>query len=112
MSADGSGQRRLTFKGTYNTTPEWSPKGDAIVFTARDERNAFDIFTVDLAGALTRLTQDQGLNEEPSYSPDGRYIVFTSTRQGGKNLWLMTADGQYQRPLTKGGGYSAPAWEK
>ena len=112
MNADGSGQKRLTFKGSYNTTPEWSPKGDEIVFTARDERDAFDIFTVDLGGALTRLTQDQGLNEQPSYSPDGRYIVFTSTRGGGKNLWLMTSDGQYQRQITTGGGYGSPSWEK
>jgi TolB protein len=46
---DGSNQRRLTFQGEYNQTPEWSPKGDKILFTARDERLIFDIFTVEVA---------------------------------------------------------------
>ncbi len=112
MNADGSDQRRLTYKGTYNTTPDWSPKGDVIAFTSRDERNAFDIFTVDLKGNIERLTQDQGNNEDPSFSPDGRYLVFTSDREGGKRIWLMTSDGQYQRAITEGSGYSSPTWAR
>ncbi len=114
MNADGSDKRRLTFKGSYNTSPDWSPKGDEIAFTARDKYNHFDIFLVDLDGNLTRLTQDQGNNEEPSFSPDGRYIVFTSDRGAeGKRLWLMTADGQIQKPLTPDEtGFAAPSWKK
>lgn len=112
MNADGSDVRRLTFRGNYNTTPDWSPKGDKIAFTARDERYVFDIFTVRVdTGEIERLTQDAGHNEEPSYSPDGSYIVFTSTRDGGSRLYVMTADGLHQTPLTeKGAGYSTPAW--
>ena len=116
MNADGSGQRRLTYKGNYNTSPDWSPRGDVISFTSRDERDAFDIFTVDLKGQLERLTQDQGNNEDPSWSPDGRYIVFASDREVGsrrKRIWLMTADGQYQRLITeRGSGYESPAWQR
>ncbi len=116
MNADGSKQRRLTFKGNYNTSPDWSPKGDVIAFTSRDERDAFDIFTVDLNGQIERLTQDQGNNEEPSWSPDGRYLVFASDRQVGnrrKRIWLMTADGQYQRLITeRGSGYESPSWQR
>jgi TolB protein len=114
MNADGSGQRRLTHQGTYNTGPSWSPRGDVIAFSARDERNRYDIFTVDLEGNIERLTQDQGNNEAPSFSPDGRYIVFSSDRGAqGKRLWMMTADGEIQRLLTPDGvGYSEPAWSR
>ena len=49
MNADGSGVQRLTYQGKYNQTPVWSPRGDLIAFTARDERNTFDIFTVEVA---------------------------------------------------------------
>ena len=67
MNADGSNQRRLTFQGDYNQTPDWSPKGDLIAFTARDERAVFDIFTVRVSdGVIQRLTQNQGNNEEPT----------------------------------------------
>lgn len=114
MNANGSGKRRITFKGQYNQSPSWSPKGDLIAYTGRDEKFAFDIFTVDPNNPqkLTRLTQNQGKNEEPSFSPDGRHIVFSSSRTGRSELYIMTIDGFTQRQLTRGGGYLSPSWER
>jgi len=112
MGADGSSPRRITFQGNYNQTPDWSPRGDLIAFTARDERNAFDLFTVNVEnGKIARLTQDQGNNEEPAFSPNGRLILFTSTRDGAPRLYVMTADGNTQLPLPmdKVGGLT-PDW--
>lgn len=112
MNADGSSARRLTFQGNYNQTPDWSPRGDLIAFTARDERNAFDLFTVNVeTGKIFRLTQDQGNNEEPAFSPNGRLILFTSTRNGGTQLFVMTADGNnpVALPMEKG-SYLTPDW--
>lgn len=81
MSSDGNEAKRLTFQGNYNQTPDWSPRGDLIAFTARDERNAFDLFTIAVdSGKVARLTQDQGNNEEPSFSPNGRLILFSTLR--------------------------------
>jgi len=101
MNADGSGLQRLTFQGRYNQTPDWSPRGDVIAFTGRDERNVFDLFTVDVATKqIRRLTQDEGHNEEPSFSSNGRHILFVSTRDGARRqLWLMNVDGTHPRPL-------------
>jgi TolB protein len=114
MGAGGGAPRRITFKGDYNQTPAWSPKGDKIAFTARDERNVFDIFTVEVgSGKIERLTQNQGNNEEPTWSPDGNYVAFTSTRDGGSHIYLSTGDGRYQTRITKGkGGFLTPAWGK
>ncbi len=100
MASTGGAAQRLTFQGNYNQTPEWSPRGDVIAFTARDERNAFDLFTVNVeTRAITRLTQDQGNNEEPSFAPNGRLLVFTSNRNGWQQLFVMRADGSNQVPL-------------
>ena len=112
MNADGSEQKRITFKGNYNQTPKWSPKGDRIAFTARDERNVFDLFTVDPnSGDIARLTQDQGNNDEPSWSPNGKYLVFTSTRGGSSQIYIMSADGLNQRKISSGKGECAtPSW--
>jgi TolB protein len=112
MGADGSNPRRLTFQGNYNTTPSWSPRGDLIAFTARDERNAFDLFTVNAGNnKITRLTQDAAGNEEPVFSPNGRLILFTSTRGGGRGLHVMTFDGNNQiaLPMEKG-DINTPDW--
>jgi TolB protein len=112
MGADGSNPHRITFQGNYNQTPDWSPRGDLIAFTARDERNAFDLFTINVdSGKVTRLTQDQGNNEEPSFSPNGRLIVFTSNRTGTSQLYVMTTDGSTQIPLpVERGDYATPSW--
>ncbi|MHB8879753.1 MAG: DPP IV N-terminal domain-containing protein, partial [Myxococcaceae bacterium] len=100
VGADGGDPKRLTFQGNYNQTPDWSPRGDLIVFTARDERNAFDLFTVGVdTGKVKRLTQDVGNNEEPSFSPNGRHIVFTSNRNGGSQPFVMTFEGNAQTAL-------------
>ncbi len=112
MNADGTGVERLTFQGNYNQTPAWSPRGDIIAFTARDERNAFDIFSVEVASRkIKRLTQDAANNEEPSFSPNGRLIIFSSTRGGSSQLYVMTFDGNNQIALpTDKGEYSTPDW--
>lgn len=114
INADGTGMRRLTWVGNYNTTPDWSPKGDLIAFTARDERNVFDIFTINVSsGEVTRLTQDQGHNREPSWSPDGRYLVFESTRDGKQpRIYLMNHDGRWQTRLSPLPGLKTPTWHR
>jgi len=112
MNVDGSDVKRLTFQGNYNQTPAWSPRGDLIAFTARDERNAFDLFTIDVTtGKVKRLTQDTRNNEEPSFSPNGRLILFCSTRGGTKSLYVMTSDGENQvaLPMDKG-DFTTPDW--
>jgi len=113
MNADGTDQRRLTFKGNYNQTPRWSPRGDQIAFTARDERKAFDVFLVSPeTGRISRVTQDQGMtNEEPSWAPGGRLLVLMSDRGGRSQLVVANPTGDRQRVVTSdAAGMSAPAW--
>jgi len=113
MNADGSEQRRLTFSGNYNQTPRWSPRGDLIAFTARDERRAFDVFTVSPeTGRIQRVTQDQGLtNQEPSWAPNGRLLVLSSDRAGRSQLVVATPQGDRQTVISaEAGGLETPAW--
>ena len=112
MSAGGGNARRITMAGAYNSTPHWGPN-NLIVFASLTDGGS-DIFTVDPSGNMVRITQDQGVNTDPCWSPDGRYIAFVSRREGhGKKIWLSSADGRWQFPITKRrGGYSTPRWGK
>ncbi|MCA9523496.1 MAG: PD40 domain-containing protein, partial [Myxococcales bacterium] len=111
MNSDGSGQRRLTFAGSYNTEPDFGPNGLIVFSTQIDGK--YDILTVDMAGNLQRITQDQGSNQSPTWSPDGRYIAFVSNRGGKRRIWIATADGRFQMPITeKSGGYRSLAWSR
>ena len=99
MNSDGSEIRRVSFEGSYNTSPSWSPSGDRIVFSGRKGgRN--QVFTVKPDGSqLVQLTQ-AGNNEGPSFSPDGRYITFSSDRDRTKGIYIMRANGESQKRIT------------
>ena len=110
MNADGTGAKRVSFAGKYNTDPVFSPDGKRLAYVSKT--NNFDIYTVKLDGTgLKRITQDQGDNEDPTWSPDGNYLAFRSTRTGQAHIWLSTADGDHQVRLTSGkGSFSNPDW--
>jgi TolB protein len=103
MSSSGGGARRLTFLGSQNTTPRFSPRPDKplIAFTGRDERAAFDVFVYDLkAGKIDRITQGQGSNFDPTWSPDGRLLAYASSRGG---LFVINPDTRRESQIWKGG---------
>ena len=92
VSAAGGGARQVSFNGSYNTTPTWSPRAGKkiIAYTTRDG-GRYDIVTLDLdTKAMVRITQGEGNNEEPSFSPNGRAIAFARTGQG---VFIANVDG-------------------
>ncbi len=95
VSAAGGAAKRVSFNGSYNTTPTWSPAKGArvLAYTTRDG-GRYDIVTLDLATKkMARITQGEGNNEEPSFSPNGRAIAFASSRPGGAGVYIGNADG-------------------
>lgn len=112
VSAGGGAARRVSFNGSYNTTPTWSPaKGASVIaYTTRDG-GSYDIVTLDLATKkMVRVTQGEGTNEEPSFSPNGRVIAFASTRAGGAGIYIANADGTGTATKVYGGSVTGIDW--
>lgn len=110
MDANGANLTRLTTIGRYNANPSWNKYG-IIAFSARDEMNNLDIYTIrDDGSDLTRITQQQGKNDKPTWSPCGRYIAYSSTRDGASRIYISTADGKSQAPVTTTGWFENPVW--
>lgn len=107
----GAEPKRITFAGRYNAAPQWSPRGNKIVFASQVDKH-FDIFMMNPDGTnLERLTKNQGSNEDPFFSPDGNFIVFTSTRAGKANTYIMNIDGSFVKRLTYDlGNCTGPKW--
>ena len=80
---DGSGLTQLT-RGADDREPNWSPRGDRIVFQSKRSGN-WDIWTIGAAGGPPHpITTDPSEDTDPSWSPDGRRIVYSSS--AGRDL--------------------------
>jgi acid phosphatase type 7 len=125
IGADGYGLRRLTGSRADDEAPVWSAR-NRLAFVRFAGPSDGDIRVMPAGGGPIRaLTRGPADDRSPARSPDGRRIVFTRTppprvRGKGRNrrtvertreLWIMRADGRFQRRLKKlGEAASAPAW--
>jgi tricorn protease len=70
--------------------------GDRIVFSAEG-----DLWLGSLAtGTASRITTHEGSEYGPRFSPDGKWIAFTGEYDGGRDVYVMPADGGAPRRLT------------
>ena len=89
-------ERSLTLPtGQRDTFPQWSPKGDWIVFSSdRDSDEDFKLFLIRPDGTgLHKLTDVSG-DSHGSWSPDGNWIVFSSARMGFKDEHALSESPQ------------------
>jgi TolB protein len=93
----------------YNTSPEWSPRGDNIVFHAR-VNGAMQLKMVNTRGGNPRFLTNAGWNEDPSWAPNGRHVVFASPNRDGGGIFVLDTVSGRIRPVLKGRGYGLPAW--
>jgi len=85
-----------TNEGTWMNL-DVSPDGKTIVFDLLG-----DIYKMPISGGkATILRSGLAYEVQPRFSPNGKYISFTSDAEGGNNIWVMTADGQNAKSITK-----------
>lgn len=87
--------------GYYDVSPEWSPKGDAIVYSSVVEGNyLLKLYYID-----SGLSEVVGVGEDPTWSPNGNYILFK--RLGG--LFLKSIYGSDELKIFSG-RWENPFW--
>ena len=86
---------------------------------ARKSAAACAALSAEVSGSTTiqpvfpriQLTFETSNSGEPAWSPDGTQIVFSSTRLGGREVWVMDADGSDPVRLTSTVGINGdPVW--
>ena len=112
VSANGGEPRRVSFNGSYNTDPVWSPKrGKRLVaYTTRSETGKMDVVTLDLnSSKMVRVTQNEGNHEEPSFAPNGHAIAYTKTGKGA-GIYIANVDGTGDARRIFKGRASSVSW--
>jgi TolB protein len=109
MDTDGANVRQIT-SGGFHTQPRWSPKGDTIVYTAR--QGTHDLWAINVDGSNPRrLTGGTADSQGATWAPNGRHLAFQSNRLGRWQIFAMQADGSAQEPITQApGDATSPSW--
>ena len=91
--APGGTPERLTFRGSREADPTWSPAGGRLIFTSRRDGNS-ELYLVALTrhGAIN-LTSSPGKDAQPSWAPEGTHIAFVSDRDGNHDIFVMPSNG-------------------
>lgn len=102
VDIDGSNRTKLTENGGPDFDPAWSPDGNEIIYTSREELNAnSDLWVMDADGSdKQQITDSEDFNEvDPDWSPDGQWIAFASDRDGDFDIYVMRPDGSELRQV-------------
>ncbi|MEO5742363.1 MAG: hypothetical protein ABIS29_17395, partial [Vicinamibacterales bacterium] len=95
--ATGAAQE-LTYDRKYHSTPDWSPDGNWVIYTADDGGTTIQLAVVNVATGETRaLTNDNFIYTDPVFSPDGTRVAYVSTKPNGFfNAYVRSIkDGQW-----------------
>ena len=98
----------LTYSAdAYHSSPDWSPDGRWLVYTADYDGARIQLELLDLESGNSRaLTNDQHVYTDPTFSPEGTHLAYVSTRPNGYfNVSVrQLVDGRWagdEMPLTR-----------
>jgi TolB protein len=113
ISTDGTGKTQLT-AGPNDRQPNWSPRGDLLLFQRGLGGDNWAILTLKPDGSdPTRITPENQSATDASFSADGRFIVYSASVEGEDNtgLWIVQVNGAGARRLTRSAPYDgAPSF--
>lgn len=88
---DRGDERRLVASSGYvNGIPQWSPKGDRVVFQS-DRNGTNNLYQRASSGGEEELLLENNFNKIPTqYSRDGRYVIYTqSDPKTKRDVWVL-----------------------
>jgi len=118
---DGGEAREITDGSSIAWNVHWSPEGQRLAFTGRNDPSAeLAVFVMGADGTerrqVTRVPPQEGGAQWPVWSPDGRLLavqVNSRTTKGSAHLWIVdVASGAAKKLAPHAAAYldETPAW--
>ena len=84
LNVDRQQMTKVTFDGTYNGLPVWSPDGQQLAYFSDRVSGGVNVFLrrSDGAGEPEALTTGDGIKVPTSFSQDGRHLLVMQAEQG------------------------------
>lgn len=108
MDWDGGDQQKVTSHNSIALSPNWSPDGKKIIYTAFVKRGPKglrnpDLFMLDLIkGQRWLISYRMGLNSGGFFHPDGKSILMTISESGNSDIYQVDLEGKIIKRLTNG----------
>ena len=113
MEADGSAARKATANRSINNFPNWSPDGQAIVYTSYRQGNRPLLF-LSSRGALRpgRLLASDGHSQYRGvFDPIGERLAVVLSSDGASEIATVRTDGKDLRRVTRSASIEvSPSW--
>jgi len=86
-------------------SPKWSPDGSRLAYVSFEARKPVVYVQSLTTGARQAVANFTGSNSAPAWSPDGRRLAVVLTKDGGSQMFMVSANGggQAQRITSSAG---------
>ena len=110
--ADGYGPQTILASNEPIISPAWSPDGTRLAYVSFERRKPVVYVQSLTTGGRNAVANFTGSNSAPAWSPDGRRLAVVLSKDGGSQMFTISADGggQAQRLSTSAGIDTEPNW--
>jgi TolB protein len=91
--ADGYGAQTILASNEPIISPAWSPDGGRLAYVSFERKKPVVYVQSLTTGHRMAVANFTGSNSAPAWSPDGRRLAVTLTKDGGSQLYSISADG-------------------
>lgn len=91
--ADGFGAQTVLASNEPIISPAWSPDGTRLAYVSFEQKKPVVYVQSLVTGSRQAVANFWGSNSAPAWSPDGRRLAVTLTKDGGSQIYLISAEG-------------------